>query len=212
MTTDPNPAATPTQDPPAAADPPVQDSTVDPPAERTYTTDDVNRIVQDRLARQKEKFSDYDDLKAKAAKFDEVEQQQKTELERANERAATLERDLAEATAARQDSLLRAAVISEAAKRSVHDPDAALALVDRSLLEFADDGTPSNIADAMDSLLKAKPYLVSGGATRGSADFGARGEPGKGQLGSEALKTMTPEQIVKARRDGRFDALAKGEA
>lgn len=211
MTTDPNPAAPPTPEPPAGDPPP--DPPTDPAPERTYTTDDVNRIVQERLARQKEKYADYADLKAKAAKFDEVEQQQKTELERAQERAAALERDLADATAARQDSLLRAAVISEAAKRNVHDPDAALALVDRSLLEFGEDGTPSNIADAMDSLLKAKPYLVGGGVTRGSADLGARGEPGsKGQLSRDQLKTMSPDQIVAARQDGRLDALMKGEA
>lgn len=181
--------------------------------DKTFTEEQVNKIVQERLAREQKKYADYDDLKAKASKFDELDEQNKSELQKANDRAAKLERDLADATAAAQDSLLRSAVISEAAKRKVVDPDAALALVDRSLLEFGDDGSPTNIADAMDQLLKAKPYLVGGGTgTRGSADLGARGGDGKGQLGRDALKTMTPEQIVKARREGRFDALARGEA
>lgn len=181
--------------------------------ERRYSVEEVNKIVENRLARERAKYPDYDDLKAKAGRLDELEQQQMGELEKANKRSADLEQQLAEATAARKDSLLRAAVVSEAAKRNVIDPDAALALVDRSLLEFGDDGAPTNIADAMDQLLKAKPYLVGGGATRGSADQGARGsESGKGQLSRDQLQTMTPEQIVKARREGRFDALARGEA
>lgn len=176
-----------------------------PPA-KTFSEDDVNRIVQERLVRQKAQYVDYDDLKEKASKFDEFQKEQMSELEKATERAEGLERDLAAAEAAKQDSLLRAAVISEAAKRNVIDPDAALALVDRSLLEYGEDGSPTNIADAMESLLEAKPYLVGGGPTRGSADLGARGSKSP-ELTRDDLKKMSPAEIVKAQSDGRLDSL-----
>ena len=41
---------------------------------RTFTQEEVNAIVGKRLAEEKGKYSDYEDLKAKAAKYDEAEE------------------------------------------------------------------------------------------------------------------------------------------
>lgn len=61
---------------------------------RTFTQDEVNAIVGKRLAEEKSKFSDYEDLKAKASKFDELEEANKSELQKATERANNLEAEL----------------------------------------------------------------------------------------------------------------------
>ena len=42
---------------------------------RTFTQDEVNAIVADRLARERAKYADYDDLKAQAGKTDALQQQ-----------------------------------------------------------------------------------------------------------------------------------------
>lgn len=42
---------------------------------RTFTQDEVNAIVEDRLARERAKYADYDDLKAQAGKTDALQQQ-----------------------------------------------------------------------------------------------------------------------------------------
>lgn len=56
---------------------------VDPkPDEKTFTQADVDRIVADRLKREQSKYSDYDDLKAKAARFDEAEEKTKSETQK----------------------------------------------------------------------------------------------------------------------------------
>ena len=56
---------------------------------KTFTQEQVDKIVQERLKRAKgEKPADYDELKAKAAKLDELEDAQKSELERITEQAA----------------------------------------------------------------------------------------------------------------------------
>lgn len=56
---------------------------------KTFTQEQVDRIVQERLARAKATPpDDYEDLKAKAARLDELEEAQKTELERATEAAS----------------------------------------------------------------------------------------------------------------------------
>lgn len=49
---------------------------------RTFTQEDVDRIVGDRLKREAEKHSDYDALKDKASKFDELENAKKSEIEK----------------------------------------------------------------------------------------------------------------------------------
>ena len=61
---------------------------------KTFTQDDVNAIVGERLAREREKFADYELLKEKASKFDEAEEASKSELQKATERAEKLESEL----------------------------------------------------------------------------------------------------------------------
>lgn len=61
---------------------------------RTFTQDEVNAIVGKRVAEEKGKYSDYEDLKAKAAKYDEAEEANKSELQKATERANNLESEL----------------------------------------------------------------------------------------------------------------------
>lgn len=52
--------------------------------ERTFTQAEVNQIVADRIARERNKYADYDALKAKADQFDTA-QKQLSELNKANE-------------------------------------------------------------------------------------------------------------------------------
>lgn len=60
----------------------------------TFTQDELNSIVNDRLKRERAKYEDYEELKAKASKFDELEEANKTELQKANDRASALEAEL----------------------------------------------------------------------------------------------------------------------
>lgn len=64
---------------------------------------ELNAALKDRLDRERAKFKDYNDLKAKAAKLDDIEQANLSELEKANGRITTAEaeRDTAKAEALR---------------------------------------------------------------------------------------------------------------
>lgn len=62
--------------------------------ERTFSQADVDNVVSERLKRERAKYSDYEELKAKAAKLDEIEEANKTELQKATERATELETEL----------------------------------------------------------------------------------------------------------------------
>ena len=61
-----------------------------PEPQTTFTQDDVNRIVAKRVA----KYADYDELKQKAAKFDEQVEAGKSELQKATEKATSLQAEL----------------------------------------------------------------------------------------------------------------------
>lgn len=68
-----------------------QSGTYTPPASQG----DLDRIIADRISRERAKYADYDDLKTKATKFAEYEEAQKSELQRANEARETAETALA---------------------------------------------------------------------------------------------------------------------
>lgn len=75
-----------------------------PVVEKTFTQDEVNKIVQERIYKDRKDRQDYDELKAKAEKYDALEEASKTELQKATERAERLE---AENTALKRANELR---------------------------------------------------------------------------------------------------------
>ncbi len=62
--------------------------------EKTFTQSELNSIIETRLAREKEKYADYESLVEKAKKFDEAEEARKTELQKMTEKADALQKKL----------------------------------------------------------------------------------------------------------------------
>lgn len=100
--------------------------------------------------------------------------------------------------------------------KKFQDPEDALAQLMRTndVEDFLDGGKvdAEAIKEALDELLEKKPYLgvtAQGGKRfQGSGDGGARkGPTGPSQLTEQDLKRMSPEEIVKAQQEGRFDDL-----
>ena len=69
------------------ADP--QKVTAEAPKEFTppASQDELNRIINERLTRERQKFADYNDLKSKAQQWDAVEEKNRTDLERVQAQA-----------------------------------------------------------------------------------------------------------------------------
>lgn len=202
--TDPATPDAPT-DPPA--DPPA------PPSDRTFRQDEVDRIVQERLARERQKYGDYDELKAAADKLRDLEQANQTELEKAQAKIAELEQTAAAATQARIDALLRSEITTAAMKLGAADAGDVFALLPKDAVTVSDDGSVTGAEDAVKALLEAKPHLVGKAAAPrpGSANGGPQ-PPAPGQLTRDDLKTMTPEQIVQAKAEGRLNDLMSGRS
>lgn len=64
--------------------------------QKTFTQAEVDEILRKRLARAKSVPADYEELKAKAQKFDEAENANKTELQKANEALEKLKKEVEE--------------------------------------------------------------------------------------------------------------------
>lgn len=61
---------------------------------KTFTQAEVNKLVAERLQREKAKYTDYESLKEKADKLDALEESSKSELQKATEKAERLEKEL----------------------------------------------------------------------------------------------------------------------
>lgn len=81
--------------------------------ERTFTQAEMNAIIADRLNRERAKYADYDDLKTKAQQFDAAQEAGKTELQKANEKAARLQSQVDSLTKANAQRDMRTKVSTE---------------------------------------------------------------------------------------------------
>lgn len=61
---------------------------------RTFTQEEMNAIIADRLNRERSKYADYDTLKTKAEQFDAAQEAGKTELQKETDRANALQAKL----------------------------------------------------------------------------------------------------------------------
>lgn len=90
-----------------------QNKTNTPEGGKTFTQEEPEQIIGERLARERLKFEDYEDLKAKAAKFDEIEENSKSELQKAQESANSYKAELEKLKAANTVRDMRSKVAKE---------------------------------------------------------------------------------------------------
>jgi hypothetical protein len=155
------------------------------------------------LARMKEK------LRAERAKRREAE----GKLTAGSGDEAEQERQkVQQAATAKANARILRSEVRAAAKGKLADPKDALTFLDLSAFEVDEDGDVDvdEIEDAIDELIKTKPYLAAQSTKRfqGTADGGAARKAGRPrQLTDKDLDRMSPEEIVKAQDDGRLDDL-----
>tara|TARA_B100001123_G_C15337338_1_gene1033358 strand:- start:4853 stop:5455 length:603 start_codon:yes stop_codon:yes gene_type:complete len=155
----------PTEDQAQPAPAEVETTTAEPTTEQTFTQEQVNRMMAQTRREERGKFGDYNDLKARAAKADELEQAQLSDAQKLEARAIEAERKASEAQEQIASAMIASEVKIRASALGVIDPDAAYLLLDRSNVRYdATDGV-TGVDDALASLLEAKPYLRSSNRT-----------------------------------------------
>jgi phage I-like protein len=148
---------------PAEVEPTTAEPTTAP--ERTFTQEEVNRMQAQTRRDERNKYGDYNDLKARAAKADELEQAQLSDAQKLEARAIEAERKASEAQEQIASAMIASEVKVRASALGVIDPDAAYLLLDRSNVRYDATEGVTGVDDALASLLEAKPYLKSSNRT-----------------------------------------------
>ena len=151
---------------------------------RTFTQEELEDILGERLAREREKFKDYDELKKASDELSKLKQAQMTELEKAQAAAKAAEEEKQKVLAMANERLIKGEVKAAAAELGFVDADAAYALLDKAQVKIQDNGTVDGVKPALEALLKAKPYL-NGQAKPGSVGTGTN--PGAGNVGKSDM-------------------------
>lgn len=161
--------------------------------------EDFDRMVADRLTRERAKFADYDEIKKKAADFDKVKAEAMTE----QEKAVAAARSEGEQTATEKANarVVKAEAKALAGAKKFRDPADAVAFVDLSKVAVDADGEPDGaaITKLLDELATKKPYLIDDGKKvtvppakglkSGAASEDTSGMTGK-QKAAAALRSM----------------------
>ncbi len=191
---------TPTPDP-APSPEPTQE------AARTFTQEEVNKIMQDRLARAKREVpDDYAEAKAALAWKAEREAAEMSEMDRLKKEQKELEKKASAAEKRANDRLIQAEILRAATLAKALKPEHMHRLIDTDSVTVGDDGQVTGVEDAVKEFLEANPEYVGKGRVADPVDQGARGST-PGQLSREDLKSMSPEEITTAQDEGRLNGL-----
>ncbi len=148
---------------------------------RTFTQADLDRIVEDRLARERQKYTDYDKLKAAAAELEKIKQSQMSETEKLHKLASEHERRAIAAESRIAQTEIKADFVEKAIAAGVTDIRLAYLAAQSEGLLGAYDPDKGVGKHNFEELRKRYPNLFRAGAG-GSADGGAGG--GGGKVGS----------------------------
>lgn len=127
---------------------------------KTFTQEEVNKIISERLSKEKAKYEGFAELKAKAEKFDAQEEANKTELQKAQEKSAKLEAELkAIKEKAEKDALLAKVSAETGVPTTLLDGENEEAIREKAqaILNFANPKGYPNLADGGENTKGAKP-------------------------------------------------------
>ncbi|MCG7383396.1 scaffolding protein [Paenibacillus sp. ACRRY] len=157
-------------DPDPQSDP--QDLQADPQP-KAFNQDEVDRMIADRLKRERSKYADYEELKRKVTENEKAEEERKRaelsvterlEAEKAEalERAQQAEQAKEAALSAANQRLIKAEFKAVARELNVRADalDDVLLLADKTSVSVDENGNPVGVEDAVKALLTNKPYLV----------------------------------------------------
>jgi hypothetical protein len=157
-------------DPPAD---PLLDPPADPPKKLELTQEEFDAKIAERIARERKKYVDYEELKTKLSTFESAEEARRlaalseTERLQAEKDAAVKEAEDARTSASDQLTKANERIIKSEFKAMARELgvrvdalDDAFTLSDKTGVSVDDEGIVIGIKEAIDALLVAKPFLA----------------------------------------------------
>lgn len=185
-----------------------------PALEKSFTQAELDEIVEKRLARDRTKYADYDDLKTKAAEFEaerkRIEDEKLSESERlqkALDEAHSSKQEIEEQLTAMQkqaeQQLIKTAFVRKASEAGIKYTDAAVKLSDMGALQFDESGELIGVDDAINALITENPFLVEVEALKPKIIGG--GSDAGGEHVEKSKEKMLEEAADKAKKSGRIE-------
>jgi hypothetical protein len=151
----------------------------EPPEPKPWTPpasqEEFDRVITDRLNREKAKYTDYDDLKAAKARLDEIEAGQKTDLQKERDRAEAAEKRATELEQNGSKTEVELMKMRVATDKGITGKE----------LKLLTGTTEQELKDAADTIVELRR--------------GSRRDPSQGQLGDQPRESRG---IAEARRRG----------
>lgn len=192
------------------------DGTKKPESTKTFTQEELDEIIAKRLERERKKYADYEELKAKLAEYEKQEEERKraemSEIQRLQadlqakiEAEQALQKQLSQLQETIKQEKIRNAFIVKAQLAGIAYVDDAYRLADFSGVEVDEDGNVKGIDAVVEQLVKNKPFLLS--------DEKKNPKPVGDVTGWQKRSDKTKEQLLaeaaeKARNSGRIEDLA----
>lgn len=140
-------------------------------AGKTFSQADLDRLIDVRLQRERDKYADYEALKASKGELDKLKQSQMSEVEKAQTELKAARDEVTSLKSRVQSAATESAAIKAGADRQYVDLVAA-----KIPSDVMDD--PKRLEAAINEIKKTYPALF--GKAGGSADGGAGGKPAAG--------------------------------
>lgn len=178
---------------------------------KTYTQAQIDEMITKRVDRERKKFADYDELKAKAdeyaAELEAKRQAELTETERAQELAKQFEEEKNALTKQLEDlrkqseqERIRNEFTKVASSANIEYIDDAIALADLSAVSIDEDGKVVGMDDVVKALVENKPFLV---AKKQKQPIGTATNSGGQQYHDKPAEQLLLDAMLKARRSGK---------
>lgn len=185
-------------------------------AGKTFTQEEFDRIIAERIARERKKFADYEDIKTKVVDYEKQLEEKRladlSDIERANEAAKkfesekqSLEQKLADIQNQIKQEKLMNAFIKAATGANITYIDDAMKLADLSAVEFDEQGNVKGVEDVVKTLVLNKPFLV--GQAKPQEIGGPSNPTPQGQ--TKATEQILRDAAEKARQSGRTEDFAE---
>jgi hypothetical protein len=185
---------------------------------KTFTQEELDKILADRIARERkklDKYADYDDVKKKAEELERLEKERKeaemSEVEKLQERLEELQKQAEEAEQTKSQTLESAnkrliksefkLVAKELGVRK-EALDDAFTLSDLNGVEVDEDGNVVGVKEALENLKKAKSYLFGG---QNYADPTPGQHEASRKESQDAMLKQLKDAEAKARKSGRIE-------
>lgn len=183
---------------------------------KKFSQEDVDKLISDRLTREKKKYADYEELLTFKKQAEELAEKQRlenlSEIERAKEEAkslqdkySTLEQELATLRENNKKQTIVNEFIKLATQKQVAYIDDALLLAQNDLatIQIDENGKPTGVDSIVEALLTNKPYLVKQKEPQ-SKDIGGPSnlDPNK------EVKTLE-QQLAEAKKSKNFSLVVE---